>query len=116
MSEVTTTISKFVKEVIAKLSGDTDTAIALKNERLAKANIKGQISALEGALVEAEVNVESARDALSSAIYPTVLINNTNGYYKNIIGSQEILNEAEAKLKDIQDSIKYAETLLKERF
>ena len=113
---VTKELTKFVAATIAFITGDTDTAIALKNERLAKASIKGQLSALEGALVEAEVCVDNAKEALEKAVYPSVLIENQAGYYKRIIGCQETLNEAEDKLKATQESIKYAEALLKNRF
>ncbi len=113
---MTTQVSKFVAATIAFLTGDTDTATALKNERLAKASIKGQLSALEGALVEAEVNVDNAKEKLIKAIYPTELIQSQSGYYKNVVGSQEALNYAEEKLKDIQESIAYAKGLLKDKF
>jgi len=116
MEKVTKSITKFVDATIAFLTGDTDTTTALKNERLAKASIQGQISALEGALVNAEVEVDNAKEALEKAIYPTVLINNQQGYYKNIIGRQEALNEAEELLKNTKASIDYANNLLKERF
>ncbi len=109
-------VSKFVQEVIAKLTGDTDKAIALKNERLAKASIKGQLSALEGQLVEAEVKVENAQEKLNNAIYPTVLIESQQGYCNNIEGAQENLNEAKEELEDIQSSIKYFNDLLESKF
>jgi len=109
-------ISKFVAATIAFITGDTDTATALKNERLAQASIKGQLSALEGALVNAEVEVENAKESLTKAIYPTKLIESQSGYYEHIVCCQEKLNESEEKLKNIQDSIEYAKKLLAEKF
>jgi hypothetical protein len=116
MSKTVETLSKFVAATIAFLSGDTDTVLALKNERLAKASIKGQLSALEGALVEAEVSVENAKDNLSKAIYPSVIISSQQQYIKNIVECQEALDNAEDRLKDIQKSIDYSNNLLKDKF
>lgn len=109
-------LSKFVQATIAFITGDTDTVVALKNERLAKASIKGQLSALEGALVNAEVAVESAKDNLEKAIYPTSLITSQQYYYENIVDAQNQLDRAEEELADIVASIEYANNLLKERF
>lgn len=109
-------LSKFVAATIAFITGDTDTMVALKNERLAKASIKGQLSALEGSLVNAEVEVETAKDNLEKAIYPTYLITNQQAYYENIVDAQNQLDFAEQNLEDIIASIEYANNLLKERF
>ena len=109
-------LSKFVAATIAFITGDTDTAVALKNERLGRASIKGQLSALEGALVNAEVNVETAKENLEKAIYPTVLISNQQNYYSNIIRAQEALTDAQDGLDDILLAINYATNLLNEKF
>ena len=109
-------LSKFVAATLAFITGDTDTAVALKNERLGKASIKGQLSALEGALVNAEVNVEIGKDELARAIHPTTLITNQQYYYQNIIAKQELLNKAEEELVDIHLAIDYAMTLLNDKF
>ena len=109
-------LSKFVAATIAFITGDTDTEVALKNERLGKASIKGQLSALEGSLVNAEVNVETAKENLEKAIYPTVLISNQQSYYSNIIRAQEALTDAQDGLDDILLAINYATNLLNEKF
>lgn len=116
MENVVETVSKFVQETIAYITGDTDKAVALKNERLAKSAIKGQISALEGALVEAEVNVENAQENLKKATYPSELISSAQGYYNRILGCQEALDDCMSDLEDLQDSLKYAQDLLKDKF
>lgn len=109
-------LSKFVAATIAFITGDTDTAVALKNERLGKASIKGQLSALEGSLVNAEVAVETAKENLEKKIYPTVLISNQQYYYSNIIAAQEELNDAQDQLDSIVASIDYATNLLNTKF
>ena len=116
MSKITGSLSKFAQATIAFLKGDTDTVIALRNERLAASAIKGQLSALEGALVEAEVNVENAKENLEKAVYPAVAISNQSAYYKGIITAQESLTDSEDKLSDIKKSIDYANRLLKDKF
>ena len=109
-------LSKFVAATIAFLKGDTDTTLAIKNERLAKAAIKGQLSALEGALVEAEVNLDNAKENLSKAIHPSTQILDAGGYYRNVVRAQESLKEAEEKLDNTKLSITNAEDLLKNEF
>lgn len=109
-------LSKFVAATIAFITGDTDTTTALKNERLAKAAIKGQLSALEGALVNAEVKVESSREILEKKIYPVAQIKDQQTYYNEIIEAQKALNAAEKELADIEASISYAQNLLDTRF
>lgn len=112
----TSGLSKFVAATIAFITGDTDTAIALKNERLGKAAIKGQISALEGALVNAEMNLENKRESLEKAIYPTTLIQDQQSYYNAIVMAQQKVVRAEEHLAEVQASIQYAQTLINERF
>ncbi len=109
-------LSKFVAATIAFLTGDTDTTLAIKNERLAKAAIKGQLSALEGALVEAEVNLDNTKENLSKAIHPSTQIQDAGGYYRNVVDAQEYLKEAEERLENTKLSIQNAEDLLKNEF
>jgi hypothetical protein len=109
-------LSKFVAATVAFITGDTNTAVALKNERLGKASIKGQLSALEGSLVNAEVDLETAKENFEKAIYPTVLINNQQQYYQNIVKAQQSLDYAQDNLDDILVSINYATNLLNEKF
>ena len=110
------TLSKFVTATVAFLTGDTDTTLALKNERLAKAAIKGQLSALEGQLVTNEVKHENAKEALEKAIHPTSLISNQESYVVNILDAEEKLNEALETLKATQTTIDYLNTLLESKF
>lgn len=103
-------------KVLAFITGDKDAILAARNEKLAKASINGQISALESEKINAEIAVDSAKENLEKAIYPSVLIANQEGYYKNIIGSQEALLEAQEKLDSINKSIDFAKELLATRF
>ena len=115
-SENMNEISKFAAKVLAFITGDKDAILAARNEKLAKASINGQISALESEKINAEIAVDSAKENLEKAIYPSVLIANQEGYYKNIIGCQEALLEAQEKLDSINKSIDFAKELLATRF
>jgi len=104
----------FIETVMAKLTGDKDKAIASRNARLAISATKGQISALEGALVKAEIDVENKKEALSDAKFPTVNITDAELYIKSIVRAQEALEAAEETLEATDESIKYFETQLQE--
>lgn len=109
-------VSKFVEATLAFLTGDTDKAVALKNERLAKAAIKGQLSALEGVLVNEEVTLENAKETLEKTIQPTSLISSQEGYVKGVLQAQERVNDATDKLEATKSTIDYLEKLLKAKF
>lgn len=110
------TLSKFVQATVAFLTGDTDTTLALKNERLASAAIRGQLSALEGELVNNEVAVEKAQEDFKKAIYPTSLITNQETYVAGILSAQERLDEATEKLDSTKKTIDYLKDLSKTHF
>ena len=109
-------LSKFVQATMAFLTGDTDTALALKNERLAKAAIKGQLSALEGQLVNDEVDLDSATEGFNKAFNPTSLISSQEGYINNLLTAKESLTKAETKLEKTKKTITFLEQLVKDRF
>lgn len=107
----TTTVKSFVKEVLARFKGDDNEVVAQRNYRLANAAVKGQLSTLEGKKVKAEVNVETAKEKLDAAKYPTSLIEDGSDYIRNIVRNQESLDEAKEKLETINESIKYFQGL-----
>lgn len=118
MSAKTTTseLSKFVRATIAFITGDTDTATALKNERQSRAAIKGQLSALEGSQINAEMRLETALENLEKAIHPTSLISSHATYYARIIDAQEEVEAAQDELNAVNDAKDFASQLLNERF
>ena len=109
-------ISKFAAKVLAFITGDKDAILAARNEKLAKASINGQISALESSKINAEIALDTAKENLEKAIYPSVLIANQEGYYNNVIGAQEAFLDAEDELASINKSIAFAKGLLETRF
>ena len=103
--------TSFVKEVMARLSGDTDKATAERNYRLASAAIEGQLSTLTGKKVKAEVKLETEQENLETAIYPTKLIDDSGDYCRSIASAQGNVDSAQDKLDSIEDSIIYFEAL-----
>ena len=112
----TSELSKFVRATIAFITGDTDTATALKNERQSRAAIKGQLSALEGSQINAEMRLETALENLEKAIHPTSLISSHSTYYANIIDAQDEVENAQAELDNVNDAKDFASQLLNEKF
>ena len=105
------TASSFVKEVMARITGDSDKATAERNYRLASAAIEGQLSTLTGKKVKAEVELETKQENLESAIYPTKLIGDSSDYCRSIGSCQKGIDEAQDKLDSIEDTIDYFEAL-----
>lgn len=113
MSEVKKGVS-FVKEVVARITGDEDKVIAEKNYRKATSAIKSQINNLEASLVDKEDNLEEAKEALAVAKYPTVLITDRDEYASNILMKRNDVIDAEDDLQETKDKIEYFKTILKE--
>lgn len=98
-------MKNFVKETMARLVGDTDEALALRNERKAHAAIKSQVSGLESKVVDAEVTVEEKALALSEARYPSTPITNAVAYLQGIEDAKEELAVAKEELEDLKAAI-----------
>jgi len=104
--------TSFVKEVLARMKGDTVTVTAEKNYRKATAGLGGQIAALKSKLVEDESKVDDAQEALDNAKYPTELISDVASYVRKIKEKQEAFDKAKEDLEAVQQSIVYYERLL----
>jgi hypothetical protein len=107
MSEIGKSIKSFAEEVIARLKGDEGAAIAAKNERKARSAFNQQISATESAIVDAEVAVEEAGEALADALYPTELIGTTEDYMSSVANAKDKLSAAENKLETLKEQLKF---------
>lgn len=105
-------VSTFMSIVLAKLTGDKAAEIAARNEKKARAALKGQISSLESEQVNLEEKVEDCKEALENAIYRTEPINSSEAYINGIADAQEDLDEAEEALEDNKNSIEYYKNLL----
>lgn len=105
-------VSNFVSIVLAKLTGDKAAEIAARNEKKARAALKGQISSLESEQVNLEEKVEDCKEALNNAIYCTEPITSSETYIEGIANAQENLDNAELALEENQFSIEYYKGLL----
>lgn len=104
-------VSRFVESVLARLTGDQDKALALKNEKLAISALKTQIALKEGELVEAESNVEAAQENLKEVTFPTTPISRDN-YVRNLINAQEKLKDAEEDLEVLNETLSFLKETL----
>lgn len=104
----------FIQQVIAKLKGDDNEALAAKIARKGISAVEGQIAALKAKEVDDENNVEDAQEALNTAKYPTIMFSNNSQYCNDILIAQDTLSSKEEILKATQDSIKFFEALLSE--
>ena len=109
-------VSLFITEVTARLTGDDSTVFAVKNARKAESAINSQLAAQKAAEVDAEDRVEEAKEALAAAQFPTELITSSKNYIDGITRAEARLQEAQIDLEELQDSIKYLETLKETMF
>jgi len=104
-------VSNYIKQTIAFLKGDENSVIAARNERKADSTLVGQIASLKYQKVQAEIELEEAKDALEKAKFPTTAIANGDDYLNSIKSAQSKVEEREGKLFDIDESINYWEAL-----
>ena len=102
-----TKTSLFTKEILARLTGDSDSALANKIARKALSAIKSQIASLEASVVDAEVSVEEAKEKLDAAMYPTEMFTSTQSYITDIVRAKNNLNEREEALSELQESLEF---------
>ena len=105
-------VSLFITEVTARLTGDDSTVFAVKNARKAESAINSQ----KAAEVDAEDRVEEAKEALAAAQFPTELITSSVDYIAGILQAEKRVQSTQVALEELQDSIKYLETLKETMF
>ena len=105
-------LSTFVTIVLAKLTGDKAKETAVRNEKKARAALRGQISALESEQVNLEEKLEDAKEAFENALYPAEPISSSETYISSIVRAQENVDYAEENLADNVNSIEFYKDLL----
>lgn len=100
-------VTKFVELVIAKLKGDENQVIAIKNERKASNGFKSQLASLDSKLSDKETELEEAKEALESAICPTNLISDINEYFSVIKNKRERMLALQDEVEMIKESIEW---------
>lgn len=116
MSDLTATITSYGKEILARLKGDENQAIAAINERKARSAFKGQVSALESKIVDLEDVVTEKKEALENAIYPVTKITNNQNFIDAVMAAKNALVEAEEDLEDAKEALAFFQDLAETRF
>ena len=107
---MSTKVSLFFKEVLARLTGDSATETATRNERRVSAGIKQQIGALESKLIEDDIAIDQASDNLKNAKYPTTEIIDVKGYMNNVLKFESALEDAKETQATTQKALDYWKT------
>lgn len=105
------TMKSYVRQVVAKLTGDTAKVTAEQNYRTAIASIEVQLAGLNYNLIKADGVVEKAKEKLSDAKYPSSLISDGETYLSRIHSAKENLESAESEVANIKASIAFNEAL-----
>lgn len=97
--------SAFQKEILKRLEGKTKADVGSNIERLAKAHVSGQIHALEGSIVQKEMAVETAKEKLNDAKYPTNVdaMTDANAYINGIVNADKAVKKAEKELEGTKE-------------
>lgn len=107
-------VTNFAKQALALLTGDTDKAIVLANERKCNSALESQISVLKGKVVDQEEAVNEAKEALNKAKFPTTRVDNREYYLQQVVRAQERLDKAEEDLAETNEKIAYWRALSEE--
>lgn len=106
----------FIKEVTARLTGDTASATAARNARKALAAFDSQLAGLASKKVDLEDELEQCEENLRNATFPTSLISDGKYYLQNINSNQQAVNAKKQELADLEHSVKYFTEKKKEIF
>ena len=103
----------FIREVVARLTGDGAEAKAAKISRKALSAVEGQLASLKAKVVDQENSLEDAQEALKTAKYPTEFPSSNQSYVDAILRAQRTVDENQANLDSTNKAIEYFEGLLK---
>lgn len=108
--------SKFVQQTVNRMKESSDQNIAERNEKKAAAAFKSQIAQQEGKLVDLEMGVSDAQQAMENAFYPITMITSAERYLQGIKEAKHNLDNAEAALSNAKESIEFMKNALAEKF
>lgn len=109
-------VSLFIKEVTARLTGDTASVTATRNARKALAAFDSQLAGLASKKVDLEDELEQCEENLKNATFPTSLINDGKQYLQTVRSYQESLDAKKQELANLEHSVKYFTDKKKEIF
>ena len=104
-------IKSYVKQALHFLAGETDKVVAEQNFRSADAAVNGQVFALKSEEVQKEQALANAAKNLDEAKYPQFAIKNTSTYLASIVSAKRNLDEAQAQLDEVKESIVFFQGL-----
>ena len=104
--------SQFVKLILAQLTGDQDTVLAVKNEKLATSALNTQIALREGELVEAETALEEAKERMTQVTFPVTLVDRSS-YVQLLLNTKNKVQEKEDAMELIEETLKFLKSTLK---
>lgn len=116
---MSTTVTKgtlIVKEILNKLTGDDNQAIANYNARKAISAVESQLAALKALQVDNELAVTDAEEAYKAALYPTEKITDGKYYIQAIKVAQEKLDAAKEALENTKKTTEYFQNLLDTKY
>lgn len=102
----------FIKEVLARLTGDGHEALAAKISRKSISAIDSQLASLSSKQVDLENSLEDAVEALKIATYPTSVFSSNEDYVKGILRAQQSVDQAKENLEATNKAIEYFNKLL----
>jgi hypothetical protein len=108
MSKVVEEVSYFVREFVARVTGDDTKATALKSLRSANSALDVHISNMTGDLIVLEDAVEEAKENLVKARINNVeVVKDRARYINNLIRAKKDLQEAEEELADHIETLNF---------
>ena len=103
-------VKSFIKQFAAILTGDSAEVTAQKTYRQAVSGLKTQIAKLQGDTLTYEDRVENAKEAAAKALLNNGQeITNRELYVKNLITTDNELNDAEEALEEHLELIAFLE-------
>jgi hypothetical protein len=105
-----TKVNSFIRQFVALVEGDKSEVIAEKVLRKAEAALETRLAALKGHIVDAEQNVEDAKEGLITArLNSGRMIDSRDAYVDTIINANSLVTESEQKLENIKNTIEVLE-------
>lgn len=105
-------VASYIKETLARLSGNTDKVIAERNYRFSTSALELKISEEKHKLNKLQREVEKAKEALETAKYPTYELSNEDSYLSSLRNAQNSLTQAEDNVSQNQENTKFLQTVL----
>lgn len=116
------TISSYVKQVLARVTGNKEEVIAIRNERMAKASIDSMLSHIEAQIISAENTLGEAKDNYNNVLFSTnakgelVPITSMENWANSLLDAKGRVIEAENKLESLEEAKAEFTTIKKEHF